>query len=66
MVIHEIDGAEHRAILNDKRFHNILLDLLGVAKPQGGDAAVDATAPAVVTAVSSFLEPIQSTIESNE
>ena len=33
MVIHEIDGAEHRAILNDKRFHSILLDLLGVAKP---------------------------------
>ncbi|KAL7531494.1 hypothetical protein ACHAXR_007599 [Thalassiosira sp. AJA248-18] len=28
--IHELDQAEHRAILNDKRFHKILLDLLEI------------------------------------
>ncbi|KAL7545588.1 hypothetical protein ACHAWF_008940 [Thalassiosira exigua] len=27
--VHEIDGAEHRAILNDGRFHGLLLQLLG-------------------------------------
>lgn len=27
--VHEIDSVEHRAILNDSRFHNILLELLG-------------------------------------
>ncbi|KAL7521233.1 hypothetical protein ACHAWX_005917 [Stephanocyclus meneghinianus] len=29
VTVHEIDRAEHRAILNDDRFHQILLDLLG-------------------------------------
>mmetsp|Transcript_28747 Transcript_28747/g.61295 ORF Transcript_28747/g.61295 Transcript_28747/m.61295 type:complete len:579 (-) Transcript_28747:24-1760(-) len=29
VTVHEIDGAEHRAILNDKRFHTVLLELLG-------------------------------------
>eukprot|EP00804_Cyclotella_cryptica_P003693 CCRYP_016578-RB/>CCRYP_016578-RB protein AED:0.13 eAED:0.13 QI:241/1/1/1/0.75/0.66/9/1536/773 len=29
VTVHEIDSAEHRAILNDGRFHKILLDLLG-------------------------------------
>lgn len=29
VTVHEIDHAEHRAILNDDRFHKILLDLLG-------------------------------------
>mmetsp|Transcript_39566 Transcript_39566/g.69467 ORF Transcript_39566/g.69467 Transcript_39566/m.69467 type:complete len:573 (-) Transcript_39566:7-1725(-) len=29
VTVHEIDSAEHRAILNDKRFHKILLELLG-------------------------------------
>ena len=29
VIVHEIDGAEHRAILNDKKFHSILLELLG-------------------------------------
>lgn len=29
VTVHEIDSVEHRAILNDSRFHNILLDVLG-------------------------------------
>mmetsp|Transcript_30290 Transcript_30290/g.63478 ORF Transcript_30290/g.63478 Transcript_30290/m.63478 type:complete len:777 (+) Transcript_30290:215-2545(+) len=29
VTVHEIDGAEHRAILNDARFHKILLIILG-------------------------------------
>jgi hypothetical protein len=29
VTLHEIDSVEHRAILNDSRFHQILLDLLG-------------------------------------
>eukprot|EP00956_Cyclotella_meneghiniana_P032549 scaffold90081_cov79-Cyclotella_meneghiniana.AAC.1 len=29
VTVHEIDSVEHRAILNDARFHKILLDLLG-------------------------------------
>ena len=29
VTVHEIDSVEHRAILNDERFHKILLDLLG-------------------------------------
>ncbi len=29
VTVHEIDGAEHRAILNDSRFHSILLNILG-------------------------------------
>lgn len=30
VTVHEIDKAEHREILNDKRFHKILLDILGI------------------------------------
>ena len=30
VTVHEIDSVEHRAILNDSRFHNILLELLGL------------------------------------
>jgi hypothetical protein len=29
VTVHEIDSAEHRAILNDERFHKILLEILG-------------------------------------
>lgn len=28
--VHEIESAEHRAILNDSRFHDILLEILGI------------------------------------
>lgn len=30
VTVHEIDSVEHRAILNDSRFHNILIELLGL------------------------------------
>ena len=29
VIIHELEGAEHQEILNDKRFHALLLELLG-------------------------------------